>query len=376
MVERTVAGRYRLVEPLVREGDWLAEDAELGRNVTLRLLGPDSEPFEAGARAAASLAHPHIGRLYDYGESDGVPFVVSEHLPGGSLETRLKTGGPLPAGEADRVARDVAAALAYAHEQGFAHGDLTSASVQFDAEGRAKITDFGTASGSPAGTAADVGAFGALAFRMLTGRDPDDPSSLARLRPDAPPALVATVLAALGGGVAARPAEGAGLVALLGAEPALVTAPSEPHTEVLTPVATARPRRRAPVLVGVAVGLLALLGAGVAVAFLAGGAGDGDGATPLPSVSVPSVSTISTATSAPVATVAPPPTTEATTSTAATTTRPETTTQAPPATTSAPPPTTEAPPAPPPTEEPTTEPPPEPTTTAETTTAIGTTTAP
>lgn len=380
MSERTIAGRYTLVEPLAREGDWLAEDTELGRRVTLRLLDPEGEPFETSARAAASLAHPHIGRLYDYGESDGAPFVVAEHLPGGSLESRLTTGGPLSADEADRVARDVAGALAYAHAQGVAHGDLGPGSVQFDAEGRAKVTDFGTTSGgSPA---ADVGAFGALGFLLLTGRDPDDPASLERLRPDAPPALVAAVLAALGAGASPRPADGPALLELLGAPaPAAPPPPSEPQTEILAPVtATPSERRRVSAAVAVTLALLALLGAGIAAAMLAGGDGDDDGA-PLPSLSLPSVSTGSTATTATTegdeapTTSAPETTTEATTSTAAATTRPVTTqAPSPPATTQAPPPTTEAPPPPPPpTEEPTTVPTEE-TTTAETTTPV--TTAP
>lgn len=374
MSERTIGGRYNLLEPLAREGDWLAEDTELGRQVTLRLLDPDGEPFETSARAAASLSHPHIGRLYEYGESDGTPFVVAEHLPGGPLASRLETGGPLSSDEADRVGRDVAGALAYAHAQGVAHGDLGAASVQFDAEGRAKVTDFGTVSGGS--YAADVAAFGALGFRMLTGADPGDPASLERLRPDASPALVATLLAALGAGVSAPPADGPGLVELLGAAPpAPVPPPAEHRTEILAPVAAAPvQRRRGPAAVGV---VLALLGAGIAAAMFAGGDGAGDGGAPQPSFSLPGVSTATTSTDtepdhAPT-TSAPETTTEATTSSAATTTQAATTQAPPPATTQAPPPTTEAPPPPPPTEDPTTAPTEE-TTTADTTTAA--TTAP
>ena len=97
MPETVIAGRYRLDELLGRGGMsevWRAEDLELGRRVAIKLLAPnaDTARFEREARAVASLAHPNVTQLYDYGESDGRPYMVLEYLPGGTLEDRLRDG--------------------------------------------------------------------------------------------------------------------------------------------------------------------------------------------------------------------------------------------------------------------------------------------
>src|SRR3954470_23209473 len=109
MPETVIAGRYRLVELLGRGGMsevWLAEDLELGRRVAIKLLAPnaDNARFEREARAVASLAHPNVTQLYDYGESDGRPYIVLEYLPGGTLEERLRGGKPLPDDQALAIA--------------------------------------------------------------------------------------------------------------------------------------------------------------------------------------------------------------------------------------------------------------------------------
>src|SRR5438128_974745 len=156
MAQEVIAGRYRLLELIGRGGMsevWLAHDLELERPVALKLLAADADRarFDREARAAASLAHPNITQLFDYGEADGRPFTVLEYLPGGTLEQRL-TGKPLPDAETDRIAREVAAGLAHAHERGVIHRDLKPANVLFDAEERAKIADFGIARLSEGGT--------------------------------------------------------------------------------------------------------------------------------------------------------------------------------------------------------------------------------
>src|SRR3954447_7763979 len=101
MAETLIAGRYRLDELLGRGGMsevWAATDLELGRRVALKLLAPnaDTARFEREARAVASLAHPNVNQLYDYGEAEGRPYMVLEYLPGGTLEDRLQDGKPLP----------------------------------------------------------------------------------------------------------------------------------------------------------------------------------------------------------------------------------------------------------------------------------------
>ena len=153
---------------------WTAEDLELGRRVALKLLGRDADParFEREAHAVASLAHPNICRLYDYGEEGGRPFMVLEYLGGGTLEDRLLPGEPYPDDEAERIARELAAGLAHAHTRDLVHRDLKPANVLFDDEGTAKIADFGIArlggSGTLTETGTLLGTYAAFSVTSLT----------------------------------------------------------------------------------------------------------------------------------------------------------------------------------------------------------------
>jgi serine/threonine protein kinase len=411
MADEVIAGRYRLLEPLGRgamSSVWLAQDEELERRVAVKMLAPsaDRARFEREARAAAALSHPNICSLYDYGEADGRPYMVLEYLPNGSLEDRLKDG-PLDDAETLRLATEMAAGLAHAHERGLVHRDLKPANVLFDAEDRAKIADFGIArmggsgtlteagtvlgtasyispeqaSGQPAGPASDVYSFGVILFRMLTGRLPfvstnamelvrmhrdDPPPSVGEFRSDAPARLESLTAAALAKDPADRPADGAALLRELrgegGASTMLFAPAATDATQVLRPVRPPRSRRRQLWLVPL---VLVLLAAGIAVALIATG---GDSKTPttnpLPGLSLPSVPTAGSTrptTTAPSTTEPTTTTTARTTTTKAqtTTTRPvttvpvtptnpptvlPTTTVAPlPTTTVAPPPTTTAP---------------------------------
>src|SRR5439155_25316184 len=126
---------------------WSATDTELGRRVALKFPAPhaDTARFEREARAFASLGHPNVAQLYDYGASGDRPFMVLEYLPGGTLEDRLRGGRPLPDADTARIAAEVAAGLAHAHARGVVHRDLKPANVLFDEEGRAKLADFGIA---------------------------------------------------------------------------------------------------------------------------------------------------------------------------------------------------------------------------------------
>src|SRR5438067_11217518 len=237
MAAELIGGRYRLDELLGRTGMsevWAAHDTELRRRVAIKLLAPDADRarFEREARAAAALSHPSITQIYDYGEAGGRPYMVLEYLPGGTLEERLAPGNRKPLSDEDalRIAGEVAAGLAHAHSRGVVHRDLKPANVLFDAEGRAKIADFGIArmggsgtlteagtvlgtasyispeqaAGLPATPASDVYSFGVMLFRMLTGRLPfesrnamelvrmhrdDEPPPVSAFRRDAPPAL-------------------------------------------------------------------------------------------------------------------------------------------------------------------------------------------
>src|SRR2546423_3366381 len=264
MPETVIAGRYRLHELLGRSDMsevWRAEDLELGRDVAIKLLAPDADTarFEREARAVASLAHPNVMQLYDYGESEGRPYMVLEYVPGGTLEDRLRDGGPLTDDETSAIAIGVASGLAHAHSRGVVHRDLKPANVLFDEEGRPKIGDFGIArlaagegtlteagtllgtaayispeqaAGEAASAASDVYSFGVMLYRMLAGRLPFEskdpmelvllhrntqPPPLTQFRRDLPGKLESTAMTALSKDPFERPRDGTALLAQLGA---------------------------------------------------------------------------------------------------------------------------------------------------------------
>jgi serine/threonine protein kinase len=418
MPETVIAGRYRLHELLGRSGMsevWRAEDLELGRDVAIKLLAPEADTarFEREARAVASLAHPNVMQLYDYGESDGRPYMVLEYVPGGTLEDRLRDGGPLPDDETYEIAVGIASGLAHAHARGVVHRDLKPANVLFDEEGRPKIADFGIArlaagegtlteagtllgtaayispeqaSGEPAGAASDVYSFGVMLYRMLAGRlpfasnDPMElvlmhrdtpPPPLTQFRTDAPPRLESTAMLALSKDPSERPPDGTALLAELGAPTgggltAATPVLTDDQTQVLpvAPAASAAPptgepypeppppSRRVPLIVA---GLLLLAIAGGAVAYEVTRPASSPPPGTFTATTEPTRSTRHTTTTAPSTAQSTASSTESTTQQTTTeqrTTTPPTTQPTQP-TATAPPTTTTAPPptttAPPPT---------------------------
>jgi eukaryotic-like serine/threonine-protein kinase len=354
---------------------WLARDLELDREVALKLLAPhaDHARFEREARASATLADPNVTRLYDYGESNGRPFIVLEYLRGGTLEDRLSPGQRLQDDETAAIAAQLAAGLAHAHENGLVHRDLKPANVLFDDEGRPKICDFGIASivgastltdegtvlgtaayispeqadGKPATAASDVYAFGVILFRMLTGRLPFESDSaleladmhrrldappVERFRRDAPADLAAVATAALSRDPGLRPADGKALVDALG------TSPLGPKTDAPTVVLRRRPRSRRPLAVMSGALLLGVAGTSAALLLTRESSGGQPHRPRLPSLTrhtstAATTAATSSSTATTTGTTAPTPTTSP-----ATTVPPATT--MPPATTTAPPPTT------------------------------------
>src|SRR5947209_4555816 len=154
-MERVLEGRYKIEEPLGVGGSsqvYLARDQALNRDVALKVLDPAAaadgntrKMFVKEARALAQLSHPNIVAVYDVGEVDGSPFIVMEYLAGGSLKQKIEGAGPLKAGEAVRVAIEVANGLAFAHSKGIIHADLKPSNILFDANETAKICDSGIA---------------------------------------------------------------------------------------------------------------------------------------------------------------------------------------------------------------------------------------
>lgn len=125
-----------------------ARDRKLQRDVAVKLLSaatPDPEVlrrFEREALAASAVQHPNVVAVFDAGDHLGRPFLVTELLKGVTLRERLRRGA-LPADEAMRIARQVAAGLAAAHEKGFTHRDLKPENLFLTDDGWVKILDFG-----------------------------------------------------------------------------------------------------------------------------------------------------------------------------------------------------------------------------------------
>lgn len=147
-------GRYTVVTPLGRGGMgevYQAHDAQLGRNVAIKLLSPAvAEPgeyrqrFEREARVVARLNHPNILTLHDVGEERGALFLVTELLEGVTLRRRLQEG-PLPWAVAVEWAAEIAQGLAAAHELAIIHRDLKPENIWITRDERIKILDFGIA---------------------------------------------------------------------------------------------------------------------------------------------------------------------------------------------------------------------------------------
>ena len=211
--EGTTLGSYRILREIGRGGMGIVYQAEdnLGRSVAIKTLPPIlaadirlRERLAREARAAATITHAGVATVYVFGEIDGHLVIVSEYVPGETLRTLLSQG-PLGSSRARAMARQIADALAAAHEAGVIHRDLKPENIVVTPAGVVKVVDFGIAriqppdaarlraSSTGVGTpgymapeqlvgghvtpATDVYAFGIVFNEMLTGRHPLDHSS-------------------------------------------------------------------------------------------------------------------------------------------------------------------------------------------------------
>lgn len=159
---RLIQGRYRLLDLIGRGGMgevWRACDESLGRYVAvkcLKPLGPQQdqsftriiqERFRREARVAAALQHRGVTVVHDFGEDDGVLYLVMELLEGRNLSQLLEDNQqrPLPVADVVDIAEQISDALAYTHEQGIVHRDLKPANIMRLTDGAVKICDFGIA---------------------------------------------------------------------------------------------------------------------------------------------------------------------------------------------------------------------------------------
>ncbi len=139
-----------------------AKDTRLGRDVALKTL-PDSvtqDPerlarFRREAQVLAALNHQHIASIYGLEETDGHRFLVLELVDGETLASRIQQGG-LPIDEALTIAREIAEALAAAHERGIVHRDLKPANIALTSSDRVKVLDFGLAKAVDAAAGTDT----------------------------------------------------------------------------------------------------------------------------------------------------------------------------------------------------------------------------
>lgn len=249
MAERILSDRYEVLRHIARGGMaevYLARDHLLDRLVAVKELFPEYardqafvERFRREAKAAASLNHPNIVAVYDWGEHQGNYFIVMEYVDGQALRELVRGEGPILPERAAEIAGDIASALDFAHGHGVVHRDVKPGNVLITRPGEVKVTDFGivaraggghdlTRTGLVMGTAtyfspeqaqglavdarSDIYALGVVLYEMVCAKPPftgDDPVAIAyqhvrevpprprEQNPDVPPDLERVILTAM-----------------------------------------------------------------------------------------------------------------------------------------------------------------------------------
>src|SRR6478609_8176325 len=205
-----LGGRYTLSTHIASGGMadvWAGRDQVLRRDVAVKVMRPDVEHeklfslrFRDEAVHSAGLLHANIATVFDYGEDDGLAYLVVELVDGQPLSAMLRERGPLPHAEARSIMGQAALALGVAHQARVVHRDVKPANIMIRRDGLVKLTDFGIARaldasghtlhgellgtpnymspeqvlGQAATGASDLYALGVVAHEMLSGQRPFD----------------------------------------------------------------------------------------------------------------------------------------------------------------------------------------------------------
>jgi serine/threonine-protein kinase len=319
-LQATLAGSHTVDRELGGGGMsrvFVATESALGREVVIKVLPGEAgntvsvERFKREIAVIAKLQHPHIVAILTAGESNGQPFYTMPFVKGDSLRARLSKSGELSVNETIHILRDIASALAYAHGEGVVHRDIKPENVIVSG-GVAVVTDFGVAKamdlaipggghqrtgltslgialGTPAYMApeqatadphvdhrADIYAFGCVAYEMLAGSSPfagrplqqllaahvtDVPESLARRRPNIPPALAELVMRCLEKRPGNRPQSADAVIAALDAigTPSGGSAPTEARLAAARATRSRQPIAAGLVVVAIIAGVAAVV---------------------------------------------------------------------------------------------------------------------